>query len=157
VPGEDVGEAAQVLAEPPAQFGALDPSLQSAFVEFIYNREAMQPHMTANWLGLQLVQNGVLPMGTAQVRGLVMQAIKEGILLEGIHETVHRETGQPFFLRTVRLNTDHPIAAAILQLGSSFPPPAAPADDGGARQSGEPPSGEELDLPEREEDPAFAP
>ncbi len=74
--------------------------------------------MTANWIGLQLVQNGSLPMGTAQVRGLVMQAIKEGILLEGIHETVHRETGQPFFLRTVRLNTEHPVVAGLLESDS---------------------------------------
>jgi len=82
----------------------------------------LQPHMTANWLGLQLVQNGILPMGTAQVRGLVMQGIKEGVLLEGIHETVHRETGQPFFLRTVRLNRAHPLVERILAMATSDAP-----------------------------------
>ena len=114
LPDEDVNEAVQVLAEPPAQFASLDLALQRAFVEFIHARENVQPHMTANWIGLQLVQNGSLPMGTAQVRGLVMQAIKEGILLEGIHETVHRETGQPFFLRTVRLNIGAPRGGPLL-------------------------------------------
>jgi hypothetical protein len=126
LPDEDVNEAIQVLAEPPAQFSALDGALQSAFVDFVSARGSLQPHMTANWLGLQLVQNGVLPMGTAQVRGVVMQAIKEGILTEGIHETVHRETGQPFFLRTVRLNTEHPTVSRLLQARA---PEALPGDE----------------------------
>lgn len=122
LPGEDVNEAVQVLAEPPAQFVSLELALQQAFVEFIATRGSLQPHMTANWLGLQLVQNGILPMGTAQVRGLVMQGIKEGVLLEGIHETVHRETGQPFFLRTVRLNRAHPLVERILAMATSDAP-----------------------------------
>jgi hypothetical protein len=61
-----------------------------------------------------LVRDSVLPsLSQSQLRSLVRDAINERLLTPSTHTVRHKSTGKPYELRTVRVNTDHPLFAQI--------------------------------------------
>jgi uncharacterized LabA/DUF88 family protein len=102
-------------ARPTAAVSALDEDDQRNFLRFLLDLERTSEYLIPPYIVSHLVRDSVLPsLSQAQLRALVRDAMDEHILVASTHTVPHRATGKPYELRTVKMNPDHPLVAAIL-------------------------------------------
>lgn len=95
--------------------GALDEDAQRNLVRYLVTLERRSDYLIPPYIVSHLVKDSVLPsLSQSQLRSLVRDAVGEGILDHSTHTVTHRQTGKPHELRTLRVNGEHPIVAAVL-------------------------------------------
>jgi hypothetical protein len=88
--------------------------------------ERKSDYLIPPYIVSHLVKDSVLPsLSQSQLRSLVRDAVGEGILDHSTHTVTHRQTGKPHELRTLRVNEEHPIVAAVLPELEESEPEAA--------------------------------
>lgn len=93
---------------------ALAEDEQAHFIRYLHDLEARSEYLIPPYIVSHLVREGVLPsLSQSQLRSLVRDAMAEELLIPSTHTVIHRTTGRPHELRTVRLNPDHPLVAAL--------------------------------------------
>ncbi|GAC1333645.1 MAG: hypothetical protein NVSMB22_25880 [Chloroflexota bacterium] len=91
---------------------ALADEEQRTFVRYLGELEEHSDYLIPPYIVSHLVRESVLPsLSQSQLRSLVRDAIAEGLLVPSTHTVPHKTTGKPYELRTLRVNTDHPLAS----------------------------------------------
>lgn len=100
---------------PPAvPVSALDDEAQRMFMRYLVDLEARSDYLIPPYIISHLVRDGVLPsLSQSQLRSLVRDAIDERLLIPSTHTVPHKTTGKPYELRTLKVNPDHPLLAAV--------------------------------------------
>lgn len=93
---------------------ALEEESQRNFLRYLVELERRSDYLIPPYIVSHLVRDSVLPsLSQSQLRSLVRDAVDEGILVASTYTVVHRQTGRPHELRTLRLNLDHPLVQPL--------------------------------------------
>jgi len=93
---------------------ALDDDEQRTLMKYLRELQDRSEYLIPPYIVSHLVRDSVLPsLSQSQLRSLVRDAINERLLTPSTHTVPHKSTGKPYELRTVRVNTDHPLFAQI--------------------------------------------
>lgn len=96
---------------PVVAVAALAEDDQQNFIRYLLDLEQQSDYLIPPYIVSHLVRDSVLPsLSQSQLRALVRDAMDEGVLAPSTHTVTHRQTGKPHELRTVRVNTEHPLA-----------------------------------------------
>ncbi|MGI8825755.1 MAG: NYN domain-containing protein [Chloroflexota bacterium] len=94
--------------------GALAEEEQRTFVRYLEDLEDRSEYLIPPYIVSHLVRESVLPsLSQSQLRSLVRDAVSEGLLVPSTHTVTHKTTGKPHELRTLRVNTEHPLAEGV--------------------------------------------
>ncbi len=99
---------------PSVSISVMDSEDQRNLVRYLLELEQRSDYLIPPYIVSHLVRDNVLPsLSQSQLRSLVRDATEENILVASTHTVPHRQTGKPYDLRTVRVNTKHPLAEGI--------------------------------------------
>jgi hypothetical protein len=96
---------------------ALDEEAQRNFLRYLIDLERRSDYLIPPYIVSHLLRDSVLPsLSQSQLRSLVRDAVAEGILEPSTYTVVHRQTGRPHDLRTLRMNLHHPLVESVAEL-----------------------------------------
>jgi uncharacterized LabA/DUF88 family protein len=94
---------------------ALDEEGQKNLLRYLLELERRSEYLIPPYIVSHLVRESVLPsLSQSQLRSLIRDAMNEEILVPSTHTVPHRSTGKPYDLRTIKLNPEHGLVAAVM-------------------------------------------
>lgn len=95
----------------------LEQEDQRRFVEYIADLEDSSKFLTVTYIVDRLTHTSVVPMlSEAQLKALVLEAIKSGIFHVEEVDAMSKATKLPFRRRQLYLNEDHPLVSRVLDI-----------------------------------------
>ncbi|MGH2441896.1 MAG: NYN domain-containing protein [Chloroflexota bacterium] len=117
---ENDGEDSEIRSS--VSVTALDEDEQRNLLRYLIELEQRSDYLIPPYIVSHLVRESVLPsLSQSQLRSLVRDLVEEAILMPSTHTVPHRQTGKPYELRTLKVNTENALAASVV---SELPEPA---------------------------------